>query len=126
MDINKALALLREGKLRDCSLDDLRTMSAGSVVFIQNSIPDAVHLKAAVDDEIRRKEAQEAADKLLHQTNRLVEHSEKLTQQTDSLVEETVKLTDFTRGVFWLTIVLGVFAIVQIIIMLFEYCSKNH
>ena len=139
MDINKALALLREGKLRDCSLDDLRTMSAGSVVFIQNRIPDAVHLKTALDDEIRRKEAQEAADKLLHQTNRLVQysekltqqtdtliqHSEKLTQQTDRLVEETVKLTDFTRGVFWFTIILGVFAIVQIIIMLFEYCSKK-
>ncbi|MBE0545177.1 MAG: hypothetical protein IH623_27890 [Verrucomicrobia bacterium] len=60
MDINKALALLRDGKLRDCHLDELRAMSAGSMVFIQNRIPDAVHLKAAVDDEILRKEAQEA------------------------------------------------------------------
>jgi hypothetical protein len=60
MDINKALALLRGGKLRECSIGDLRAMSAGCVVFIQNRIPDAIHLKEAVDDEIRRQEAAEA------------------------------------------------------------------
>ena len=60
MDINKDLALLRDGKLQECSIDDLRAMSSGCVAFIQNHIPDAVHLKKAVDDEIRRKEAAEA------------------------------------------------------------------
>jgi len=125
LDINRALGLLRDGKLRDCSLDELRDMSAGSVVFIQNRIPDAVHLKTAIDDEIRRKETQEAADRLLQQTTMLVQHSGTLTQQTDRLVVETVKLTDFTRGVFWLTVVLGFFAIVQIFIMLVEYCSTH-
>lgn len=60
MDINKALGLLRDDKLRDCSIDELRAMSAGSVVFIQNRVPDAVHLKTAIDAEILRKQAQEA------------------------------------------------------------------
>jgi hypothetical protein len=60
MDINKALAIWREGKLHECSIVDLRTMSAGCVVFIQNRIPDAIHLKQAVDDEICRKESAEA------------------------------------------------------------------
>jgi hypothetical protein len=50
--------------------------------------------------------------------------AEKLEQQTARLVEHTVKLTRFTRGVFWLTVILGVFAFVQIVIMVFEYCSK--
>lgn len=60
MDINKALAIWRDGKLHEYSIVDLRAMSAGCVVFIQNRIPDAIHLKQAVDDEIRRKEAAEA------------------------------------------------------------------
>jgi hypothetical protein len=124
MDINKALADFREGRLAGYSLTDLRAMSAGCVVFIQNRIPDAVHLKSAIDDEIRRKETQEAADRLLQQTTKLVEHSETLTKQTDRLVQYTVELTRFTKGVFWLTVILGVIALVQIVIMVFEYCSK--
>ncbi len=35
-------------------------MSAGCAVFIQNRIPDAIHLKTAIDEEVRRKETQEA------------------------------------------------------------------
>src|SRR6266446_4119533 len=125
MDINKALADFQAGKLPDYSLADLRSMSAGCVVFIQNRDPDAVHLKSAIDDEIRRKETQESADRLLHQTEKLVQHSEKLTQQTDRLVQSTSDLTRFTKGVFCLTVVLGIFAFVQIAIMVFEYCSKT-
>jgi CTP-dependent riboflavin kinase len=56
-----------------------------------------------------------------------------LSEQTDRLVQETIKLTGFTQGVYWLTIALVFFALVQIapsvvqtIVMLFEYFSKNH
>jgi hypothetical protein len=124
MDINKALALLRDGKLRDCSLDDLRVMSAGCVVFIQNVIPDAVHLKAAIDDEIRRKETQESAERLFQQTTKLVQHSETLTQQIDRLVEESVKLTGLTRTLKWLTIVLVVFAFLDFVEFVFRLVEK--
>jgi hypothetical protein len=124
MDINKALADLRAGKLPDYNLADLRSMSAGCVVFIQNRIPDAVHLKSAIDDEIRRKETKESADRLLHQTEKLVQHSEKLTQQTDCLMSETVKLTRFTKWVFWFSVALAIFAAVQIGIMFFEAFSQ--
>lgn len=67
---------------------------------------------------------------------RLSEEAEKtatkMATQTDRLVEDTIKLTRFTRGVFWLTVVLAFFAVVQIIIMaiqfvimLLEYCSRD-
>jgi hypothetical protein len=60
MDINKGFELLRNGKLHECSIRELREMSAGSFVWIQNHFPDAAVFKAAVDDEIRRKEAADA------------------------------------------------------------------
>lgn len=50
----------------------------------------------------------------------------KLAEQTDRLVDETIKLTQFTRGVYWLTIALGFFAVVQIVIMLLQYSSEMH
>jgi hypothetical protein len=57
-------------------------------------------------------------EKLTKQTDIHIQHSEKLTRQTDKLVNETVKLT-------WLTISLGIFAIVQIIIMVFDYLKHK-
>ena len=42
------------------SADELRAMSARCVVYIQNSERLAIHAKASVDEEIRRKEAAEA------------------------------------------------------------------
>lgn len=71
MDINYALGLWRGGKLRNLDLHGLKTMSAECVVFIQNHIPEAALLQAAIDDEIRRKEAKESSDKLLQQTQNL-------------------------------------------------------
>ena len=53
-------------------------------------------------------------------------HAKNLSAQTDRLVSETVKLTRFTKGLVWLTVVLAGFATIQIIIMLFDYFSKNH
>jgi hypothetical protein len=130
MDINKALADFRAGKLQDYRLADLRSMSAGCVVFIQNQIPDAIHLKAAIDDEIRRKETKESSDKLLqqtenlaHQTDKLVEQvtelvgiaaeqkrlAAKLDLQTDRLVALTIWLKGLTIGLLLLTLVLCIF-----------------
>ena len=103
MDINNALALLRAGKLPDCSLDDLRAMSAGSVVFIQNRIPDAVHLKTAIDDEIRRKEAQEFSDRLLHQTTKLVQEVVALTKFSEQQLQAAKILERYTRHLIFLT-----------------------
>ena len=115
----------REGKLSGYSVPQLLEMSSVCALWLQSGNKDDSHVKSAIDDEIRRKETQESADRLLQQTEKLVQHSEKLTQQTDRLVQYTVELTRFTKGVFWLTVVLGVFALIQIVIMVFEYCSKT-
>ncbi len=112
MDINNALALLRDGKLRDCSLDDLRAMSAGSVVFIQNRIPDAVHLKEAVDDEIRRKEAQEAERRAEQRHQTLVVGQQHLKTSVDSLAKP--------HWVLWATLVATAIAAIAGVILLFR------
>jgi hypothetical protein len=112
MDIYKALALLKDGKLRDCSLDDLRAMSAGAVVFIQNRIPDAVYLKAAVDDEILRKEAQEAERRAEQRHQELVSEQ----QHLKTAVEDLGK----PHWVIWATLVAGAIAAVAAVILLFR------
>jgi hypothetical protein len=80
-----------------------------------------------------------STDELNRQTTKLIEvahaqkqlaeeggkHAKNLSEQTDRLVNETVKLTKFTRGVYWLTFILGLFALIQIIVMLFEYFSQS-
>jgi hypothetical protein len=63
---------------------------------------------------------------LSQHTEKLVYHSENLTQQTQRLVSETLILRHFTKGVFWLTVVLAVFTFVQIVIACFEYSTKAH
>ena len=68
----------------------------------------------------------EYSEKLTMQTDVLVNESKNLSKQTDRLVDETLKLTRFTRRLYWFTIALGFFAIVQIIIMLFQYSSETH
>jgi hypothetical protein len=112
MDINTALALLRDGKLRDCSLDDLRAMSAGSVVFIQNRIPDAVHLKAAVDDEILRKEAEAAERRAEQRHQALVAEQQRLKTSVESLAKP--------HWVIWATFIAGAIAAVAAVILLFR------
>jgi len=59
MDFNNILTEWRAGKLPEHSIDDLKSLSAGCVVLIQQRNPEAIHLKAAIDDEIRRKETAE-------------------------------------------------------------------
>ena len=50
----------------------------------------------------------------------------KLEQETARLVEETVELRRLTRGLYIFTIAVAIFAVIQIVIMLLEYCSKLH
>jgi hypothetical protein len=49
-----------------------------------------------------------------------------LSEQTDRLVQETINLARFTRGIFWFTVILGFFALVQIVVMLFQYFSNGY
>lgn len=52
--------------------------------------------------------------------------ADKLTKQTDRLVAETITLSRFTKGLFWFTVVIAIFALVQIAIMVLDYASKNN
>jgi hypothetical protein len=79
-------------------------------------------------------DAEKSADKLAAQTDKLLgvanaqkqlaeeagKQAKNLSEQTGRLVGETLILRQFTKGVFWLTIILAVFAAVQIGIMLFD------
>jgi len=47
-----------------------------------------------------------------------------LSEQTDRLVSETIELRRFTKGVFWLTVVLSIFTLVLIVIAFLEYSTK--
>jgi thiamine biosynthesis lipoprotein ApbE len=38
----------------------------------------------------------------------------KMEEQTARLIEETIELRRFTRGVFWLTVILAIVAVIQI------------
>jgi hypothetical protein len=52
------------------------------------------------------------------------ESATKLEQQVDRLVHETVALGELTKSLRAFTIALFVIAILQVIIMVFDYCSK--
>jgi hypothetical protein len=52
--------------------------------------------------------------------------SKNLSDQTDRLVGETIVLRRFTKGVFWLTVVISIFTLVQIIITCLDYSTKAH
>lgn len=90
-------------------------------------------------------DAEKSAEKLAGQTDRLAEQigklreiaeeqkqlaqeagkqAENLSSQTARLVSETIILRRFTRGVFWLTVVLSVFTLVLIVIAFLEYSTK--
>ena len=60
-------------------------------------------------------------EKITVQTDKHIQHSEKLSQQTDKLIKESVTLTALTKQLKFWTIMLGVFAVVQIVIMVFDY-----
>ena len=94
--------------------------------------------RAALDIRLAE-DAAKTADKLSQQTDRLIQHteklttqtdihiqhSEKLTLQTDKLINESGSLAVLTKQLRFWTIMLGVFALVQIIIMVFDYLKHE-
>ena len=84
--------------------------------------------KAKVILDVRLAEdAAKAADKLIQHTEQLtkqtdthIQHTETLTRQTDKLVTESVNLSKLTHILIWLTVALGLFAAIQIVLMVFD------
>jgi hypothetical protein len=50
---------------------------------------------------------------------------DKMQHQTRKLVEETVKLSDLTHRLFWLTIVLGIFALLRYVNMVMDFYDHS-
>jgi hypothetical protein len=50
----------------------------------------------------------------------LIKHSEKLTHQTDKMIDESINLSKLTKVLIWLTVALGGFAVVQIVLMVYD------
>lgn len=92
-------------------LDSMRRLQ-GSGTAEREQIPLMAELHAIVADEQAK-----SAEKVERQTDELV-------IQTQRLVSETVILRRFTKGVFWLTIVLAVLTVVLIVIAYLEYSAK--
>ena len=64
-------------------------------------------------------------EQLTRQTDVHIQYSVKLTQQTEKLIAESVSLTALTRQLRFWSIMLGVFAVVQIVIMVFDYLKAK-
>ncbi len=58
--------------------------------------------------------------------SKIIQHTEKLTQQTDKLVTESVNLSSLTKVLIWLTIALGLFAVIQIVLMFWDIFKVKH
>lgn len=111
--------------------------------FIQKASPFATspyHNHANIALSVRLAEdATKTAELLVQQTNRLVQYSEKLTNQTDvhihysekltqqieELLRESISLTKLTRQLRFWTIMLGLFAVMQIVIMIYDYLKHK-
>ncbi|MEI9864680.1 MAG: hypothetical protein WDN00_09025 [Limisphaerales bacterium] len=48
---------------------------------------------------------------------------DKMIHQTRQLMEETVKLSDLTHRLFWVTVVLGAFAVIRYLSMVLDFCD---
>ena len=68
--------------------------------------------KVAVNIRLAEEEAKSA--------DKLIRHSEKLTQQTDKMIEESINLSRLTKVLIWLTVFLGIFAVIQIVLMVYD------
>jgi hypothetical protein len=137
--LNDIFILFDKGKLKEQNEEQLQclyitcTNCQGSDVFSRTKAENVT--KAILAQLVRLQN-----DRLVEQVGKLTqvadaqkqlaqeagEQAKNLSKQTVTLVEETVKLTQFTRGVYCLTIVLGIFAFVQIVIMLIGLFSSNH
>jgi hypothetical protein len=58
-------------------------------------------------------------------TNQTTASPDEMLNQTRQLVEETVKLSDLAHRLFWLTVVLGVFAAIRYVNMLLDFCDHS-
>jgi hypothetical protein len=58
-------------------------------------------------------------------TNDLSASPDKRLNQTRKLLEETVKLSDLAHGLFWLTVVLGVFALIRYVNMVLDFYDHS-
>ena len=95
------------------------TDEVGKLVIIANAqIEIAKAQKQLGEDLLKISDAQK---QLAEQSGK---ESKNLSEQTKRLVDETVILRRFTKGVFWLTVVISVFTLVQIIITCLDYTTK--
>jgi hypothetical protein len=53
-------------------------------------------------------------------SNKIVKHTDSLSQQTDILITESRGLSRLTSVLIWLTVSLGLFAVFQIILMVYD------
>jgi hypothetical protein len=58
-------------------------------------------------------------------TNQTTDSPDKRLKQTRKLLEETVKLSDLAHGLFWLTVVLGVFALIRYVNMVLDFYDHS-
>lgn len=92
----------------------------------------ALNIRLAENAAKTAEKMSQQTDKLIHHTEQLtkqtathIQFSEKLTQQTDKLITESVSLTGLTKQLRFWTIMLGVFVVVQIFIMVFDFLKHN-
>jgi hypothetical protein len=58
-------------------------------------------------------------------TNQTTNSPDEMLHQMRQLVEETVKLSDLAHRLFWLTVVLGVFALIRYVSMLLDFYGSS-
>jgi hypothetical protein len=58
-------------------------------------------------------------------TNQTTDSPDKILNQTRKMVEETVKLSDLTHRLFWLTVVLCVFAVIRYANMILDFFDHS-
>jgi hypothetical protein len=58
-------------------------------------------------------------------TNQTTTSPDEILNQTRQMVEETVKLSDRAHRLFWLTVVLGVFALIRYVSMLLDFYGPS-
>lgn len=122
-----------------------------SMEYVNINNPGATHSFLAVEMSrllvLLAEDAEKSADKLTGQTEKLAEqikklleiadaqkqlayesakHTKNLSTQTKLLVRETIILRKFTKGVFWLTVILAILTATLIVIGYLEYSTKAH
>jgi hypothetical protein len=57
--------------------------------------------------------------------NQTTASPDKMLNQTRKLLEQTVKLSDLAHRLFWLTVVLGVFALIRYVNMVLDFYDHS-